>query len=182
MAAATVTSLGLVASGTGKTSGTTLRVTFNQNVPADTLLYIGLGYDNHASTTQATVTIPTIGGVTPNGRNGGGGSGQTTTAGTGVWFRSWSARITNAINSGDYFDLTFGNAVVAKACAVLGLTNLTDSPRGIVKAYASTTGVPSGATAGTALVTGDVVIGFIAGENHHFLVAIPTHLTVLGLL
>lgn len=165
------TPLGILASGTSKTSGTTLVVTFTQDVAIGTHLTLVLGHDNHAATTASTVTLPaTIGGVAPSLRLNPAGSGVTTTAGSGIFLRWWTWVTTAAITSGTTFTITFGSAVVAKSAMIVGALGITNTPATGASTSASggTAGTVSRTTGGTAPTPPAVVIGVAAAESTTF--------------
>jgi hypothetical protein len=169
MGNATVIDLGIVGSAQNKTSATTLAVIATKTIPANTLVNLVLGHDNHASATATTATLsntPTAQAWTA--KTAAAQSGATTTAGTGVVHRVWFVRTNAAIAAGATLTtITFGNAIIAKSCMCVGLQNVSTTPStgSSTNATASTAGTPSTPTTGTAPAAGDVVMAFVTTEN-----------------
>lgn len=165
--------LGKLGEAQNKVSGTTLAVpnTSGAIIPAGTTLYLALTFDNHASATAATVSLSNAGGAAWANGAGPIGSGITTSAGAGIWQRTFYVKTTAAIAVGATITtITFGSAVVGKAAVITGYSGVEATLRGNIVTGVSTAGTPSVVTAGTALVAGDIVIGAISGENS----AVPT--------
>ena len=166
----TVTNLGLLGSGSATTAGTTITVTNTSGaaIPAGTLLHIVGCWDNTATVTAPTVTCSTVGGATATANHATAvGSGVTTTAGSGIWHQCWRVLTTASIAAGATIaTLTSNQSAVKRAASARGWGAATATLRGTVATGASTTGAPSVATAGTALVAGDLVIGSVSFENN----------------
>jgi len=163
-----VTRLGLLGSAQDKVSGTTLAITNSSGatIPAGTLLAIAFTFDNHASVTATVTSLSNGAGgaawtLTPVN-----GSGASTTAGSGIWLRAGYVVTATAIApSATITTITFANAVVAKAAVVTGYAGASATLRGTSGSGTGTGGSASATTSGTALVAGDLVIGFIGAEN-----------------
>lgn len=163
-----ITALGEVGSASNKTSGTSLAVTNTSAsiIPAGTLLLMVVAYDNHASTTAATVTASNTGGGVWTQRLAPVGSGVTTTAGSGIWDTTFSCRtVSDVAVGGTLTTLTFGNAVVAKLAVATGWRGVLETLRGTTTSAISGSGAPSVATGGTAPAVGDLVIGTASFET-----------------
>jgi hypothetical protein len=164
-----VVSLGLLGTGSSKTAATTLAVTNTTGalIPAGTLIHITGCWDNIASVTAPTITSSTIGGATATANHATAiGSGITTTAGSGVWHQCFRALTTASIAIGAVIcTLTSNQSAVVRAAHAVGWSGVQNALRGTVATGVSTTGAPTVQTAGTALVTGDLVVGSASFEN-----------------
>ena len=170
-----VAGLGLLGSISASTAGTTLVVPNSTGaiIPAGTLIHVTGCWDNINSVTAPTITSSTIGGATATANHATAvGSGVTTTAGSGVWHQCFRVLTTANIAVGATIaTLTSNQSAVKRAAHAEGWSGATATPRGTVATATSTTGAPSVATAGTALVTGDLVIGSVSFENNAQMVA-----------
>jgi hypothetical protein len=166
----TVVDLGLLGTGSSKAAATTLAVTNTTGavIPAGTLIHITGCWDNIASVTAPTITSSTIGGATATANHATAiGSGITTTAGSGVWHQCFRALTTASIAIGAVIcTLTSNQSAVARAAHAVGWSGAQNALRGTVATGVSITGAPTVQTAGTALVTGDLVIGSASFENN----------------
>lgn len=162
---ATFSDYGQVAGNTATTSGTTLVLTFNIDLPRNTLLVMSLGYDNPASASNPTVTVPDVGGAAWNLRHTATSSGVTTTAGSGIWHATRSLRTTEAIPSGTTLTITWSSAVVSRAAYIRAFAGIRDSLRASAVTAISSTGAPTATTAGNPLQPDDLVIGTFTFES-----------------
>ena len=164
-----ITDLNLLGTGSSKTAATTLAVvnTTGAVIPAGVLIVIVGCWDN-VSATAPTITCSTIGGATAVANHATPiGSGATATAGAGIFHQCFRAYTTAAIASGATIaTLTSNQSAVARAAHAEGWFGVTGTLRGTVASGTSTTGSPSVATTGTALVAGDLVIGTVSYENN----------------
>src|SRR3954465_13221743 len=165
-----VVDLGLLGTGSSKAAATTLAVTNTTGavIPAGTLIHITGCWDNIPSVTAPTITSSTIGGATATANHATAiGSGITTTAGSGVWHQCFRALTTASIAIGAVIcTLTSNQSAVARAAHAVGWSGAQNALRGTVATGVSITGAPTVQTAGTALVTGDLVIGSASFENN----------------
>ena len=162
-----VTSLGLLGSASSKAAATTIVITNSTGalIPAGTFIHIAGVWDNVSATTP-TLTCSTIGGATAIANHVTVGSGATSTAGTGIFHRCFSAVTTGSIAIGATIaTLTSNQSAVARAATAHGWSGATATPRGSVATVTHTTGSPSIATSGTAPIAGDLVIGTTVYEN-----------------
>jgi hypothetical protein len=150
-----------------KAAAATVVVTTTSIIPAGTLLVIGVCADNVAAATPTISSITAVGGGTWTNRAGATTqSGATATAGAGVFVYAQTLYAASQIASGTAITVTFNASPVAKAVALWGFDQMgQDLLRNTVVSAASTTGVPSAVTAGTALAAGDLVIGIVGTEN-----------------
>lgn len=160
--------LGELGSGSSSTAGTTLAVTNTTGaiIPAGTLLVMSYTTDNPASVTAPTLTPSSAGGTAWNVRLAPVGSGVTTTAGSGIWHATWSCRTVSSIASGATITTITQTSTVKKVAIINGWSGVSDVLRATVVSATSTAGTPSAVSTGTALVSGDIVVGTIGGENN----------------
>lgn len=151
-----------------KTAAATVVVTTTALIPAGTLLVLGVCSDNVAAATPTISSITAVGGGTWTDRAGATTqSGATATAGTGVFVYCQTLYTASSVASGTAITVTFNASPAAKAVAVWGFDQMGQHVlRSTVVSAVSTTGSPSAATTGTALASGDLVIGVVGSENN----------------
>jgi hypothetical protein len=150
-----------------KTAAATVTITTTGAIPAGTLLVVGVCADNVGGASPTISSITAVGGGTWTNQAGAvTGSGQSTSAGSGVFVYCQTLYTTSIVNSGTVITVTFNASPAAKAVALWGFDQMGQYVlRGFAVSALSTTGSPSVTTAGTALVAGDLVIGIVGTEN-----------------
>jgi hypothetical protein len=159
--AVTVTNYG---SAQNKTGSTTVVITTNALIPANTLLVLGYCADTGVNTAPTFSSATAVGGGTWTLAHQH-TAAQTATAGSGVTVSAARLRTTSSVASGTAITLTFANSTVAKAAVLWGFTGILNTTRGNPGA-GSGTATASCQTSGTALVAGDIVIALGGGENN----------------
>lgn len=161
---ATHTSYG---SAQSKTTSTTLAVTITPSVPAGTLLVLAICCDNVAAATPTITSVSALGSDVWTARAGSVvQSGASTTAGTGVMVFCYTLFTTATVANNATVTITFSVTTLVRTAAISGFKGASNTLRNTVASAGSTTGVPSVATAGTALVPNDLVIGVYGVENN----------------
>lgn len=149
-----------------KTAATTVVFNTTATIPAGTLLVIGICADNTNASNPTISSITAVGGGTWTARAGSTSqSGASGTAGSGIFVYCQTLFTTSSVASGTAITVTFSTSPVAKAVALWGLSDMTNTLRNTVVSATSTNGLASATTSGTALVAGDVVIGVSGAEN-----------------
>lgn len=164
----TPTAIGFLGGASATSAGTTIVLVANQTIPAGTFIHITGTWDNINSVTAPTITCSTVGGGTATANHATAvGSGITTTAGAGVWHQCFRVLTTSSISSGATIaTLTSNQSAVKRIASAHGWSGALTTLRGTVATGTSTSGAPSAASAGTALVAGDLVIGSVSFENN----------------
>lgn len=165
-----ITARGKVGGAYNASASTTVTVASSATIPAGTLLFLVLGYDNAANqSTSPTVSCSNLGTAAwtaafspPIGQ------GTSTTAGSGVFIAAFWVIAPSTISSGATLTtVTFGALPGAKTVALVsGFDGVGSTQRSTSYVNGSSTGTTSLPTNTPDPVAGDLVIGFGVVENN----------------
>ena len=152
---------------TSNTNGLSVGIDASNASVAGNVLIAAITFDN--VTNASTPTVSSIAKMSGDGGTWtqiGSVNSSTATGGAGCRTEVWAIKTTVAWTANTTYTVTLSNAVTAKACVMQEHSEIDLVVRGTSGSGTSTSGAPSAATSGTALVSGDLVIGAVGHEDN----------------
>lgn len=149
--------------GTSSTSNTTVTFTLSAVVAPGNLIVAFAGFDNTSTTAPSVTSISKMAGETANWVEIAGHDSSSASSSGGARGEMW-AILTTVQWSAAAYTVTLSGSVTRKICVASEFSGATAALRGTSGTGTATNGSPTSTTAGTAPLTGDVVLGGAAFE------------------